>query len=122
MDHEVVPRPHKFFYWLLNSSHDHCGLHQEKNVIVTMKFKVPKKHRFSFLVNKNVNRKHLLGTPHDLVVDVLTWFGCLYLYLLIGGEVIKKRRENLKHFFTNLIILYLKIELNLVWFWVVALM
>jgi hypothetical protein len=46
----------------------------------------------------------------------LTWFGYFYLYLFIGGEVIKKRRENLKQFFTNLIILYLKIELNLVWF------
>jgi hypothetical protein len=46
----------------------------------------------------------------------LMWSNYFYLYLIIGGEVIKKRRKNLKHFFTNLIIFYLKIELNLVWF------
>jgi len=30
---------------------------------------------------------------------LLTWFGYSYLYLFIGGEVIKKRRKNLKQFF-----------------------
>ena len=30
MDHEVVPRPYKLCDWLLNSSHDHFGLHQGK--------------------------------------------------------------------------------------------
>ena len=29
--------------WLLNSSQDHFGLHQGKNVRVTMEFKVPKR-------------------------------------------------------------------------------
>ncbi len=39
--------------------------------------------------------KHLFG------IDILlTWFGFLYLYLLIGGEVIRKsRKRNLKPFF-----------------------
>jgi hypothetical protein len=32
MDHEVVPRPSKIWDWLLNSSWDHFGLHQGKNV------------------------------------------------------------------------------------------
>ena len=44
MDHEVVPRPCKIFNWLLNSSRDYFGLHQEKNVRVTMEFKVPESH------------------------------------------------------------------------------
>ena len=30
MEHEVVPRPSKICDWLLNSSHDHFGLHQKK--------------------------------------------------------------------------------------------
>jgi hypothetical protein len=44
MDHEVVPKPCKVCDWLLNSSWDHFGLHQRKNVRVTMEFKVPKRH------------------------------------------------------------------------------
>ena len=30
MDHEVVPRPYKFYDWMLNSSQDHFNLHQRK--------------------------------------------------------------------------------------------
>lgn len=41
MDHELVPR---HCDWLLNSSYDHFGLRQGKNVTVTMEFKVPKRH------------------------------------------------------------------------------
>ena len=44
MGREVVPRPCKICDWLLNSFRDHFGLHQGKNVRVTMKFKVPKRH------------------------------------------------------------------------------
>ena len=36
MDHEVVLKPYKTCDWLLNSSQDHCGLYQGKNVRVTM--------------------------------------------------------------------------------------
>jgi hypothetical protein len=53
MDHEVIPRPCKICDWLLNSSRDHFGLHQQKNVIVTMEFEVPKRHvlRLTFSTN-----------------------------------------------------------------------
>jgi hypothetical protein len=44
MDHEVVPRSCKICDWLLTSSWDHFGLHQEENVRVIMKFEVPKRH------------------------------------------------------------------------------
>ena len=44
MDHEVVPRPCKIYDWLLNSFQDDFGLHQEKNVRVTMEFQAPKRH------------------------------------------------------------------------------
>jgi hypothetical protein len=45
MDHEVVPRPYKICDWRLNSLWGHFSLHQEKkNVKVTMKFEVPKRH------------------------------------------------------------------------------
>ena len=45
MDREVVvPRPYKFFDWMLNSSLDLFGLHQEKKIRVTMKFEVFKRH------------------------------------------------------------------------------
>jgi hypothetical protein len=42
MDCEVVIRPCKIWDWLFNSSWDHFGLHQAKNVRVTMEFTVPK--------------------------------------------------------------------------------
>ena len=42
MDHEVVPGSCKSIDWLLNSSQDHFGLHQEKNVRVIMEVEVPK--------------------------------------------------------------------------------
>jgi hypothetical protein len=32
-DEVVVPRPCKIGDWLLNSSHDHFGLHQEKKML-----------------------------------------------------------------------------------------
>ena len=44
MDHAIIPRPCKNCDWLLNSSWDHFRLHQGKNVRVTMKFEVPKRH------------------------------------------------------------------------------
>ena len=44
MDHEVVPRPYKVCDRLLNSYRDHFGLHQGKNIIVTLKFEVSKRH------------------------------------------------------------------------------
>ena len=45
MDREVVvPRPYKFFDWMLNSSLDLFGLHQGKKIRVTMKFEVFKRH------------------------------------------------------------------------------
>ena len=46
MDHEVVPMPCKICDWLLNSSQDHFGLHQEQNIGVTMKFEVLKETYF----------------------------------------------------------------------------
>jgi hypothetical protein len=62
MDHEAVPRPRKICDWLLNSSRDHFGLHQgKKNVIVTMKFEVPKIHVV----------RHALSI--DMVQHVLRW-------------------------------------------------
>ena len=36
--------PCKICNWLLNSSQDHFGLHQGRDVIVTMESKVPKRH------------------------------------------------------------------------------
>ena len=42
MDHGIVPRPCKLCDWLLNSSWDHFGLHQEFFFKVNMKFEVPK--------------------------------------------------------------------------------
>ena len=44
MDHEVIPRPCKVCNWSLNSSWDHFGLHQGKNVRVTMEFEVLKRY------------------------------------------------------------------------------
>ena len=48
MGDEVVTRPYKIRDWLLNSSHNHFGLHQGQNVIVTMEFEVPKKHMIHY--------------------------------------------------------------------------
>ena len=36
MHHEVVLRPYNICDWLLNSSRDHFGLHQDKVVKATM--------------------------------------------------------------------------------------
>ena len=44
MDHKVVPRPYRICDWLLNSSKDHFGLHQGKNVKVTTEFAFPGLH------------------------------------------------------------------------------
>ena len=44
MDREVIPRPCKICDWLLNSSQDHFGLRQGKNVRVIMEFKISKRH------------------------------------------------------------------------------
>ena len=43
IDHEVVPRLCKICDCLLSSSRNHFGLHQGKNVKVTMRFEVPKR-------------------------------------------------------------------------------
>ena len=40
----VVPRSCKICDWLFNFVQDHFGLHQGKNVKVTMEFEVPKRH------------------------------------------------------------------------------
>ena len=42
MDHEVISKPCEIYDWLLNSSRDNFGLHQGKNVKVTMQFEAPK--------------------------------------------------------------------------------
>ena len=42
MDCEVLPNPCNICDWLLNLSPYHFGLHQGKNVKITMKFEVPK--------------------------------------------------------------------------------
>ena len=44
MDHEVVPRPYNICDWLVNSSHNHFGLHQGEDVGVAVEFEVPKRH------------------------------------------------------------------------------
>jgi hypothetical protein len=44
MDHEVIPIPCKTCDWMLKPSKDHFDLPQGKNVKVSMKFKVPKRH------------------------------------------------------------------------------
>ena len=44
MDHEVVPMPFRICDWLFKLSWDHFGLHQGKNVRVTLKFEIPKIH------------------------------------------------------------------------------
>ena len=54
MDHEVVPRPCKISNWLLNSSWHHFSLHQGKNVRVTMKFEVPKRHILRRALSTNI--------------------------------------------------------------------
>ena len=61
MDHEIVPRPCKIWDWLLNSSRDHVGLHQGKNVKVTMKFEALERH---------ISR---LTLSNDMVQRVLCW-------------------------------------------------
>ena len=44
MNHEVVPRPCKICDWLVDSSRDHFGLHQGRNIRMTMELEVPKRH------------------------------------------------------------------------------
>ena len=44
VDHEVDLRPCKICNWLLNSSHDHFGLHRGEIIRVDMEIEVPKKH------------------------------------------------------------------------------
>jgi hypothetical protein len=61
MDHEVVPRPCMICDWLLNSSQDHFGLHQGKNVRVTMESKV---------LNRHILRPTL---STDMIQRVLRW-------------------------------------------------
>jgi hypothetical protein len=50
-DYEVVPRPYKICDWLFNSSQDHFNLHQGKNVIVTMKFEVARRHFKAYIIH-----------------------------------------------------------------------
>ena len=54
MDYEVVLGPCKSIDWLLNLSRDHFGLHQRKNVGVTMKVEVPPKHIFRLIISTNM--------------------------------------------------------------------
>ena len=61
MNHEVIPRPCRICNWLLNSSWNHFGLHQGKNVKVTIEFEVPKRHI----------PRHTLST--DMLQWVLLW-------------------------------------------------
>jgi hypothetical protein len=56
MDHEVILRPYNICDWLLNSYHDHFGLHQGRNVRVTMKFEVPKRHILRPTLSTNMIR------------------------------------------------------------------
>ena len=46
-DHEVAPCSSKLCDWLLNLSHDHFSLHQEKYVRVTMELEVPTRPIFN---------------------------------------------------------------------------
>ena len=62
MDHEVVSRPCNICDWLLNSSRDYYGLHQDKkNVKVFME--------------RKVSQRHVLRLPlsTDMVQRVLRW-------------------------------------------------
>ena len=54
MDHEVVPRPCKISDWLFNSCQDHLGLHQRKDVKVTMEFEVPIRHILRPTLSTNI--------------------------------------------------------------------
>ena len=44
MDYEVISRPRKICDRLLNLSLDHVGLHQGKNIKVTIEFEVSKRY------------------------------------------------------------------------------
>jgi hypothetical protein len=46
MDHEVIPCSSKICDWPLNLSQDHFGLHQEKNVRVTMQLEISERPIF----------------------------------------------------------------------------
>ena len=54
MDHEVILRPHKICDWMLNSSQNHFGLHQGKNVRVIMGFGVSKRHILRHALSTNM--------------------------------------------------------------------
>ena len=59
MDHEVVPWPCKICDWLLNSSWDHFGLHQGRNVRVTMEVEVLKRHNLRPTVSSGMVQRVL---------------------------------------------------------------
>ena len=44
MAHRIVPSPCEICGWMLNSSWDHFGSHQGKNVRVTVEFEILKRH------------------------------------------------------------------------------
>ena len=54
MDHELVPRPYEACDWMLNSSQEHFGLHQAKNVREPIDFEVPKKQYLSPILFTNM--------------------------------------------------------------------
>ena len=54
MDHEVVTRPYRICDRLLNLSQVHIGLHQGKNVRVTMDFEVPYRHNLRPTLSTNM--------------------------------------------------------------------
>jgi hypothetical protein len=59
MDHEVVPMPCKKCDWLLNSSQDHFGSHQGKNVRVTKEFEVLKRRILRLTLSIDMNKPPL---------------------------------------------------------------
>ena len=68
MDHEVVPRLCKISNWLLNSFQDRFGLHQGKNVRVSVEFEVPKKTYFKACI---IHRHGAIGFAMGEVKEVL---------------------------------------------------
>ena len=68
MDHDVIPRLCKICDWLLNLSWDHFGLHEGKDIRVTMKFEVPKRHILRpSLSTDMVQRVFLLGEAKEML-------------------------------------------------------
>ena len=65
MDHEVLQRPSKIFDWLLNSSPDYFGLHQGKNVRVTMRF--PKTYFKAYIIHLHGPTGFAMGEAKEVL-------------------------------------------------------